>query len=113
MVIEGRALRRSPTIWAVALVSGAALALPALAQTTQNPAKRGPTDATGATAPAGTAVAPLPPPDATTAGSAAPGIPVPPIHATGGHPGDAPAGTPGTIGPSPDASTQQSQPPSR
>lgn len=102
------------TVTAVTLALGLVCAGPVvLAQTAQNRAPAGPTDATGKTAPAGTAVAPLPPPDATTAGSATPETPVPSAHATGGHPGNAPAGTPGTIGPAPDASTRQTQPASR
>ena len=92
------------------VVTGLFCAGPVLAQTAQDSAKPGPTDPTGHMAPPGTPVAPAPPPDATTAGSAAPGIPVPPQHATGGSPGAGPRGTPGSVLPAPDASTSQTSP---
>jgi len=97
----------------LALVGIACAGPAAWAQTAQNPAKAGPTDATGHTAPAGTPLAPLPPPDATTAGSPSGGVSVPSRNATGGHPGDTLPGTPGSAVPAPDASTRQTQPASR
>ena len=65
------------------IVMIAALAMPAatLAQTSGGSTTQGPTDATGKTAPAGSKVAPVPPPDASTAGAATPGTPVPPATA--------------------------------
>ena len=75
-----------------ALGLGAAWAGPAQAQST---GKAGPTDASGRTAPAGTAVAPLPPPDASTGGTKAGVV----------------SGTPATPVAQPDGSTRPQPPP--